>query len=145
MIYAVHILNQKFVKIGFSDQSDIALRIAQLQTGNPYQILPLFEIDGGLIQEKAIHYALARGFTRVRIPMPPNEWYPGRNPFFQKFLDELKFGTASAILYLEKYDSSVKQPSAKHGQALPNIKWPSEDKIKNRNFLNHSPKKQKYL
>jgi hypothetical protein len=127
MIYAVEILDMKFVKIGFSASDDIMVRIAELQTGCPYEIRPVFATYGTLRQELALHDSLLTAFGRVRIPMPPNEWYPGRNPFFVKFLDNLRFGPDMGLAFAEKYNPAIKQPSPRVGKTNvnPNIRWPT--------------------
>lgn len=127
MIYAVHIIDEKFVKIGFSD-GDLSNRIATLQTGCPFEIRELFTIEGSLRQEKSLHSALLRGFARVKIPMPPNEWYPGKNAFFQKFLADLRFGFDAGLGYIERYSPSLSQGSMckGNGEFEPNLKWPSK-------------------
>lgn len=111
------------MKIGFSGGEDSAARIASLQTGCPFQIKELFNTFGTLRQEKALHSALRVGFGRVRIPIPPNEWYPGRNPFFQSFLEHLKYGPDAGFVFLDKYNPAIKQPGKK-SRGEPNIKWP---------------------
>ncbi|NWF45388.1 GIY-YIG nuclease family protein [Hydrogenophaga sp. D2P1] len=104
MIYAVHILNSQYVKIGYSGNPDVSKRISELQTGSPFEIKPLFTVDGTLRQEQAIHSVLREVFTQVFVPMPPNEWYPGRMPAFQKFLMELRTGgAANALAHGELY------------------------------------------
>lgn len=119
MIYAVHIQNSKWIKIGFTDES-CARRIAQLQTGNPYEIEVLFTVDGSLKQEQALHEALWKAFDRIRIPTPANEWYPGRNGFFQSFLSQLRLGTNVGLAFLDRYNPAVKQP----GKVTPEIAGP---------------------
>lgn len=124
MIYAVSILDSMYVKVGFAD--DVEKRIRGLQTGNPFEITPLVIIEGTLKQEQTLHSMLANAFTRIRIPVPPNEWYPGKNPVFQQFMDSLRFGFAPAMSFLAKYDSNVKQPGQKGGSEplRLNVKWP---------------------
>ena len=124
MIYAVHILDSKFVKIGFSSNEDPQERIASLQTGNPYEIKVLFTTFGTLVQEQQIHKALFHAFTRIRIPIPPNEWYPGKSPVFQEFLTYLKYGPNAALAFLDQYNQSVKQPGKGESSLLPNVRWP---------------------
>lgn len=127
MIYAVEVLDGKYVKVGFSKDEDPARRIKELQTGNPFEIKLLFTTYGTLMQEQALHSALRVAFGRIRIPMPPNEWYPARNPFFQKFLEYLKYGPDAGVAYLENYNPAVKQPGSKEDKTSvePNIKWPT--------------------
>jgi hypothetical protein len=132
MIYAVEILDSKFIKIGFSSAETSKQRIATLQTGNPFEIKELFTVEGTIKQEQSIHAALSVAFTRIRLPFPPNEWYPGLNPFFQEFLEHLKLGANSAIAFAERYNSNVKQPSPKRGELKPNIRWPSSKAFENK-------------
>lgn len=125
MIYAAEILDNKFVKIGFSDGPDASRRIASLQTGCPFQIKPLFVIPGTLRQEQSLHAALSVAFGRIRIPMPPNEWYPGRNPFFAEFLANLRLGFDVGLAHAEKFNPSVRQSGQAGARSTePNIKWP---------------------
>lgn len=124
MIYAVEILDCKFVKIGYSSSDDSAGRIAALQTGNPFEIKKLFTIDGTIRQEQSLHALLNSSFGRLRLPMPPNEWYPGNHPFFKEFLKELQYGFDFGAAYLAKYDPCVKQPGFKGDGTTPNFKWP---------------------
>lgn len=126
MIYAVEILDKKFVKIGFSANEDIRERIGALQTGCPFEIKEIFTTFGTLRQEKSLHAELSIAFGRIRIPMPPNEWYPGRNPFFTKFLEYLKYGPDAGLALLQNYAPEVRQPGKKGGGVVaPNIRWPS--------------------
>jgi len=125
MIYAVEILDQKFVKIGFSSAASSCERIATLQTGCPFEIKEIFVIEGTLRQEQSIHALLRSSFGRIRVPMPPNEWYPGKNHFFQQFLHDLRHGFDAGLTYLARYDPSVKQPGKKSNDVSPNIKWPT--------------------
>lgn len=127
MIYAVHILERKFVKIGFSAAEDVAKRIAELQTGNPFEIKVVLTVDGTLRQEKELHAALTSAFGRIRVPMPPNEWYPGTIPLFEEFLEHLPFGPNQGLAFLDKYDPAVRQPGKK-GNFDPNFKWPKLSK-----------------
>lgn len=129
MIYVATILNNQFVKIGFTSEDDANNRISSLQTGNPFKINVLFTIQGSISQEQEMHKALYKAFTRIRIPMPPNEWYPGKNFFMQEFLENLVFGFDFGIAYLDKYDSNVKQPSPKRESISVNYKWPNKADI----------------
>lgn len=123
MIYAVQILDERYVKIGFSSSNDVRERISALQTGSPFEIVPMFTVDGTLMQEQALHSALRCAFGRIRIPMPPNEWYPGKNGFFRQFLRELKFGANNGLAFLDRYNPAVKQPGAKSEIVDPNYCW----------------------
>jgi len=128
MIYAVEILNCKFVKIGFAD--DVERRIAGLQTGSPFKINLLFAVSGTLRQEKAIHAALTAAFARIRIPMPPNEWYPGRNTFFKFFLSELKRSANFGLKHAENWNVAVNQPSEHWTiDIAPNVRWPEINEV----------------
>lgn len=125
MIYALQIQDFKYVKIGFSANEDVLERIAALQTGNPYQLMPVLTTFGTIRQEQALHHALNKGFGRIRIPIPPNEWYPGKNPWFQRFLEMLKYGPDAALLFLDGYDPAVKQPGQKKGGQYEAVfRWP---------------------
>ena len=125
MIYAATILESKFVKIGFSESEDVGIRLATLQTGSPFEIGLIFAVEGSLRQEKSLHASLRVAFGRIRVPMPPNEWYPGKNPFFQQFLDHLRFGASAGLAFAECYNPSLRQPGKKNdGDVSPNLKWP---------------------
>lgn len=128
MIYVAQILDGAFIKVGFSKEEMPDRRISELQTGCPYQITVIFTTNGTLIQEQELHKTLKKAFGRVRIPMPPNEWYPGKNPFFQGFLEYLKYGVDAGLAYLDNYNPCVKRPSEKQGRGdtEPNFKWPEK-------------------
>lgn len=126
MIYVAEVLNEKFIKVGWTNGEDASRRIATLQTGNPFEIKVMFTTKGSLIQEQELHKTLNDAFIRVRLPNPPNEWYPGRNTFMQSFLKLLKNdGYEQSLVFLDTYNQNVKQPSKKKEDLLPNIKWPS--------------------
>jgi hypothetical protein len=125
MIYVVQILDGKFSKVGFSSSETTKQRIAALQTGCPFEITEVLTVPGTLMQEQSIHAALGVAFTRIRIPIPPNEWYPGLNPFFKGFIDALRFGANQGISFAEQYNQNVKQPSTKRSDIKPNIRWPT--------------------
>lgn len=90
MIYALHILDQKYIKIGFTEADDALPRIAALQTGNPFEIKLMFTTWGSLPQERTIHSVLKRAFAIAGISIPPNEWYPNGSGLFTGFLTELE-------------------------------------------------------
>lgn len=125
MIYVVQILDGKFAKVGFSSSETTKQRITALQTGCPFEITEVLTVTGTLIQEQSIHAALGVAFTRIRIPIPPNEWYPALNPFFKSFIEALKFGANQGISFAEKYNQNVKQPSIKRADLKPNMRWPT--------------------
>lgn len=122
MIYAIHILDQKFVKIGFT-RGGVTGRISSLQTGSPFEICLLEVVEGTLLQEQEVHKALTEMFSRAHIPMPPNEWYPGRNPPMQEFLAALPYGLDAALHVLDVRSSTVKQHSPKQGVYCVTYKW----------------------
>jgi len=128
MIYAAEILNSRFIKIGYTRSQNIEQRIAELQTGSPYEISILFSVEGSLRQEKSIHSALDVAFARCGIPIPPNEWYPGRHPIMQEFLGHLKYCPISAISFCESYNNNVKQPSQSRGGKIRPLRkeWPKK-------------------
>lgn len=110
MIYVAEILDGKFVKIGFCADESPQKRLAQLQTGNPYQINLVFAVVGTLRQEQALHSALRVAFDRIFIKTPGNEWYPGRHPFMRNIIAQLGTGGANAaIAFAERYNPAVKQ------------------------------------
>lgn len=113
MIYALAIDGRRFVKIGFSSSESSSERIASLQTGCPYHITEILTTWGTIRQEKSLHSALKTMFARVRIPVPANEWYPGKHPLMRQFLENLAFGPDAAMTFAEKYNPAVKQ----HGDA----------------------------
>lgn len=90
MIYFLSILENEFVKIGFTEQK-VEKRRSALQTGNPHEIKVLFSIDGSLSEEKEIHRELKEVFERVKVfNNPVNEWYPGNNPIIKKFISNVQ-------------------------------------------------------
>lgn len=109
MIYVATMQGGKFVKIGFTADDTTRRRFASMQTATPFQIDELFTVAGSLRQEQAIHAALKVAFHRIRVPIPGNEWYPGRLPFMQKFLDALRLGPVSAMAVADAYNPSVRQ------------------------------------
>jgi hypothetical protein len=113
MIYAVEILDRKFVKIGFSANEDVAMRIASLQTGCPFEIKPILTTFGSLLQEQALHASLLVAFNRIRVPVPPNEWYPGLHPFMKEFVEYLRYGPDAALALAEHKNPAVRQFSTK--------------------------------
>lgn len=123
MIYAVHIQDKKFVKIGFC--VDLTQRIRELQTGNPYELVPLFAIPGTLAQEHALHDALRGALQALRQPMPlmrATEWYLGRTEFFLAFLDELRISANRGIAFADVY--ACKKPRTKK-----RYKWKDVSKL----------------
>lgn len=110
MIYALEIDGHKYVKIGFSSNESSAARIASLQTGCPYHISEVVTTWGTIRQEKAIHAALSVMFQRARIPVPANEWYPGKHPLMVGFIQALASGPDVALSFAEKHNPAVKQP-----------------------------------
>lgn len=118
MIYAVQILDQKFVKIGFTEADSTKRRISELQTASPFEITELFTVPGNIQQEQRLHSCLKDAFITVRIPVPPNEWYPGRNPLFREFLQAMSLGADQAIVYLisRSEDRDGKPQSFKNGR-----------------------------
>ena len=127
MIYVASILNGKYVKIGYCRDGTHERRIAALQTGCPFEIVFMFDIEGTLVQEQELHKALRIAFGRVRIPMPPNEWYPAKNPFFKGFIEYLKYGCAAGTAYLDNYNPTIRPGSTKKGKEdlAPNLWWPT--------------------
>lgn len=133
MIYAVEILDRMFVKIGFCKAEDAQSRIATLQTGSPFEIKLIGLTDGTLMQEKAIHASLTVAFSRIRVPMPPNEWYPGRIPLMRELVDVMPLGANQMLALSEKYSPAVNQGSARRTTDFrPNLMWPkiNEEKRK---------------
>lgn len=120
MIYVLQILDQKFIKVGYSGGA-VSERIAQLQTGNPFEISPLLTVAGTLLQEQQLHAALSTALLRAGLPMPPNEWYPGRHPIVVDFLAALRFGCNQALALLDKHDPAVKQWSPVRGVRTPRL------------------------
>lgn len=125
MIYVMEILDQKFVKVGFSASESTKKRIAELQTGCPFEIRELFTVEGTIRQEQSLHAAITIAMARCGLPMPPNEWYLGRNTVMQNVLKHLRRGANKGILFAESYNPNVKQPSATRGARQPNVKWPT--------------------
>jgi len=124
MIYAIQILDGKFVKIGFSASETTQSRIASMQTGCPFEITEIFTVDGTIRQEKEIHKTLLCAFAKIKVPVPPNEWYPGQNPVFVGFLKALEISANQGISYCDEIVRKFERPGEKTVFDEPNIKWP---------------------
>ncbi len=124
MIYIASIQSQKFIKVGYAD--NVQRRLGELQAGCPYQITALAICDGTLRQELSLHAALRQAFGRIRIPMPPNEWYPGKHPIMRGFTEEIRlYGFAAGYSFVERFNPSIKQPGLKKGGSFdPVLRWP---------------------
>lgn len=81
MIYVLEIQDGRRIKIGYTGQDDVAKRVAQLQTGNPYVIKTVMTVEGSLMDERALHASLRQTILRLHLPPVVNEWYPGRHPW----------------------------------------------------------------
>lgn len=127
MIYALEILGRKYVKIGYTRHGTVQQRIAELQTGSPYELTPIVWIGGTIRQEQAIHAALNTAFARCGIPVPPNEWYPGKHPIMGQFLDRLQISANQAIAFAERFNPSIKQPSPRGDGMARTLRkeWPA--------------------
>lgn len=124
MIYVCSIQEGQWVKIGYHAGDDANDRIAALQTGSPYLISLEFMVDGTLLQEQTLHALLRDAFTRIRVPMPPNEWYPGRPPFMVDFLGWLRLGVQPAVTKAESMSLRAKHGGASHPPIVaPNLRW----------------------
>ncbi len=136
MIYALEIINARFVKIGFTSNLDVSCRIEQLQTGSPFEIKKIFIVDGTILQEKEIHRALKTAFGRSNISVPPNEWYPGRCNIMKDFLPKLKrYGANQALAYLDQFNPSVNTKEHHDRSYEPKAEWPSLSKAKAEKML----------
>ena len=107
MIYVAHILNGQFIKFGYTKNEDVSIRLKELQTGNPFEIKLILTTEGTLKQEQGLHAALTMVCSRMRVAMPPNEWYPGRHPFIKQLVKELRHGVGNAIGYAEFQDPAI--------------------------------------
>lgn len=125
MIYALEIADRLFVKIGFCVAEDAQKRIAALQTGNPFEIKLIGLTNGTLMQERALHSSLKMAFARLRIPMPPNEWYPGRVQFMRDIVEAMPLGANQMLALSESFSPTMDMGSKKKCPDLtPNIRWP---------------------
>ena len=106
MIYVVEILDWRFAKVGYSADPDISKRIAQLQTGCPFEIKLGLSIEGTLSQEKTLHSLLDDAFGSMGHLIPPNEWYPGRSDFFKEFCESLSYGFNFALAVCAKFSQA---------------------------------------
>lgn len=132
MIYAVEILGRMFIKFGFCKADDAQARIATLQTANPFEIRLVGLTEGTLMQEKALHSSLTSAFARLRIPMPPNEWYPGRVQFMRDMVEVMPFGAGQMLALSEKFSPTLDMGSQKKNKdLLPNIRWPTISERRN--------------
>lgn len=119
MIYAVHILNQKFVKVGYTASDDVTRRVAELQTGNPFEIRVLRIFPGNMAREQELHWLLKEAFLRLNMPVPANEWYPGLHPLFRGFLQAADESLSASVAYLnQRIDNHKEKPkSIKDGRS----------------------------
>ena len=129
MIYVVEILNRQFVKVGYSGNPDVSSRIAELQTGCPFEIKPIASVAGTLRQEQFLHGALRDMFAQMRVPMPPNEWYPGRTQFMSEFIANIKLGVDIAVSFCDSknwmsVDKGSRRGTEHRSDWIPNAKWP---------------------
>jgi hypothetical protein len=60
--------NLDYIKIGFTDNEDVRLRIATLQTGNPRKLILVKAIEGTYEHEQALHLLFANDKIR-------GEWF----------------------------------------------------------------------
>ena len=127
MIYAVHILNGQFIKIGYCGKF-VEKRIAGLQTGCPFEIKPLFTVEGTLIQEKELHKTLIKTLALRSIRMPPNEWYLGSHEFFMGFLMNLEESVNIGLAYLDNFDD-YDQAAKHHKYEVKLFKYGSKESI----------------
>jgi len=100
MIYVLSIGPGKLIKIGYTGKS-VEERIAQLQTGCPFPITPLFTVDGNIYQEKEIHKSLKKALNRWKVPQS-GEWYPGKNHIVKEFLVNLAYGCEVGLAFLDE-------------------------------------------
>lgn len=134
MIYVVSVQSGKYVKVGFTNKT-FEERIAQLQTGNPQLIKKVLTVEGTLIQEQELHKALKAAFTKCNIPIPNNEWYPGKHPMMQNFLQNLYFGCNAGLTFLDQYNPAIRRVSPKHGEPQKRYMWEKQhqmEKVKSR-------------
>lgn len=130
MIYCLEILNFKYIKFGFTSKNDLTQRISSLQTGCPFEIKPVFFIEGTIKQEKELHKTLSIAFGRMNIPIPPNEWYPGRNTASKHALEMItqkRGGINHAISCLDKWNPSLNQLTGSSSKRSDKVKlqWPA--------------------
>jgi hypothetical protein len=103
MIYVLQVDNHRWVKVGYTGHDDVAKRIAQLQTGNPYPITAVMTVEGTLAEEQALHAALREALLRMHLTPAMNEWYPGRHHFMKGVMYELKHGPRAATAFADGY------------------------------------------
>lgn len=142
MIYIAEILDGSYVKIGFSD--DVEARIAQIKTGNPFEVKLIAKIPGTLLQEKEAHKALKTAFGRCNIPVPPNEWYPSRSNVIKKFSEmAVLYGINHALASIDSWNPSVNtnEMNLETRSYEPKLQWPQlHNHKKNMLFGIDSPK-----
>ena len=139
MIYCLYIEKFKFVKFGYTRSTDVNKRIAELQTGCPYEIKPVFTVEGTLRQEQELHSALRKAFARCHIPIPPNEWYPGCNFIVKNTMHLLVTNMGNinhALNLLDGFDPNLKHrfSNKKKPNKLSEM-WP--DSGRNKDFNNY--------
>lgn len=124
MIYIIEILDRRWVKVGFADNS-VGRRIAELQTGSPFKLQEIIVTPGSIYQEKEIHKTITAALTRAGIPHPPNEWYPGKHPLIREFIENIKLGVGYALAQLDQKTAAMKQWSTTRGSRVGVSRWAS--------------------
>lgn len=129
MIYCLQILDFRFVKFGYSSQDAVDSRLKQMQTGSPFELIPVFVKPGTLMQEQELHLTLKSAFARCAIPTPPNEWYPGRCTLITHALNMITQPGGSinhAITKLDEWNPAVNQGGLERQEVGydANIRWP---------------------
>jgi vacuolar-type H+-ATPase subunit H len=125
LIYVASILDETFVKLGFT-QGNPPRRIADLQVGCPFQINLDFVVEGTRYQEEKTHNQLSYVFEHLSIPCSPNEWYPTKHPFIQRFLTELRSDVSAAKDYAVDYvqqQNIVRQPIIQSWPTRTEVLW----------------------
>lgn len=140
MIYCVYIEKFKFVKFGYTKSEDVNKRISELQTGCPYEIIPVFIVEGTLRQEQELHSALTKAFRRCKMQIPPNEWYPGCNFIVKNALNLLTKNSGNinhALHMLDMFDPNLRyrESMKKRSKEFVAVDWP--DSGKNKDLKNY--------
>lgn len=103
MIYVLQIEDHRFIKVGYTSSEEVGNRIAQLQTGNPYEIKPVMVVPGTIDQERELHRSMKELMLSCHMTPLPNEWYPGKHHAMRLVLVELRSGADYALAFIDAY------------------------------------------
>ena len=70
MIYAIRAVGTDYVKFGYSTKGDANDRVAEMQTGCPFELMAIAWCEGSRVDEHRIHARLKRAGAHAR-----GEWF----------------------------------------------------------------------